>query len=381
MSKRVIARTAAYVGAAALAAALAFKPPLIDRAYAEKQKSAQVKFTPKEKKKLFKDFSKAVKKGDPEKVQELIDQGGKLINKERKTAALMTASKKGHLEVVKLLVEAGADVDAFDMNSYKTRETGWTPLMYAAHNYRLDVIDYFLEIGVDVDQPDFVGATPLMTVSYFKVKDVNKTFELIDYLISHGADVNATSNNGSTALMAAANNGRLKVVKKLVEEGADVNARSSAYGDTALYRAVEKDYWEIVKFLIEEGADFDSGTDWKVTPLMYAAAAGSLESLKILLKNGADVNLKDDEGLTALMRAARTVPCKISAEPEENETELQKKLREEKVKNREDSIKILKLLLSVKGIKVNAKDKSGKTALDHADDEEVRKLIKKHGAK
>ena len=49
MSRRVIARTAACIGAAALAAALAFKPPLVDRAYAEKQKSAQVKFTPKEK--------------------------------------------------------------------------------------------------------------------------------------------------------------------------------------------------------------------------------------------------------------------------------------------------------------------------------------------
>ena len=366
----------------ALAAVLALKQPLIDRVYAEKQQSVQVKLSPKEKKQLFKEFENAVKACDVEKTEELMNHPGGVIDEKRKTAALMIAARKGHLDIVRLLVEAGADVNAFDMDSYKTRQVGWTPTIYAARNDHIEVVKYFVEeLGIDVDQRDAVGCTPLMVTSYFRKKSLKENAVMIEYLISQGADVNAAASNGTTAIIGTAIDGRVDVAAILVQNGAKPDARTTDYGDTAIYRAVERDRYDFLEFLLSVGVDINVQDDFGVTPLMKAAGNGSATSVKMLVAKGADVNIRDDAGWNALIWAVRAVDAKVDAEPKENESEIERKMRELKQKYREESMEIINVLLSSPHMQINAKDNLGKTALDHTNDSEVKKLLKKHGAK
>lgn len=380
MRRRNIARKVIYP--VVLASALVLKPPLFDVYAQEKQKSAQVKLPPKQKKKLFKDFDKAVKKGDADKVKELLGKGGDLFSEKRKTSALILATKKGHLDVVKLLVGAGADFNIQDMNSYKTRETGWTPLIYAAYKCRINVVKYYVEeLGVPVDQPGAGGETPLMVASFFRQDDFDASLGVIDYLLSKGADVNARSDNGVTPVMSASISGRLKVIKKLVEAGADVNMETTAHGDTALLFSVEKNHWKVARFLIKQGAKVDAQNNYGISPLIKASGSGAVDTIKVLLANKADVNLKDAEGRTALMHAVRVVPPKWHSEPSEGDSEKVIASKKKKALCRERCIETIEILLLAKNIDINAKDKDGKTALDHSDEEDLKELLRKHGAK
>jgi ankyrin repeat protein len=77
------------------------------------------------------------------------------------------------------------------------------------------------------------------------------------------------------------------------------------YGETALHRAVHCNAVELCERLIDLGADVnDSATHWWLTPLAWAADAGSAEAVELLLKHGADVNGDAVVGTTALHAVA-----------------------------------------------------------------------------
>jgi ankyrin repeat protein len=91
------------------------------------------------------------------------------------------------------------------------------------------------------------GCTILMIASYYGQKEVVKL------LLENGVDVNARQYaedyaNGRTALMLAARNGHKEVVELLIEKGADVNA-GDEYGKTALELAYEKGHKEIAELI------------------------------------------------------------------------------------------------------------------------------------
>jgi len=373
------------IAAATLAAVLAFNKPLIEKVFAQdKQDSAQVQLSSKERRSLIKNFEKAVKNGNVEKAEELLNHPEGVITEKEITAALFIASKRGNLEMVKFLVDVGADVNAFDMNSFKTRETGWTALVYAAVNDHMEVVRYFVEeLEMDVDQRDGLGCTALMNTSHFRKTDYEKNYEMIEYLILQGADVNAASDNGSTAFLGTAVSGRIDVARMLLQNGAKPDARTTDYGDTAIYRTVERDQYDFLEFLLSLGVNIDVQDDFGVTPLMKAAGNGSINSVKMLVAKGAGVNLQDDEGRTALIYAVRMVDPKVKELSEEELEEMRVSERnhhELKKKYRKESIEIIRILISSDYININLEDDSGKTALDHARDKEVKKLLKKYGA-
>ena len=156
------------------------------------------------------------------------------------TTVLSTAAQSGHLEVARLLLDAGADKDAAN------NRTGQTALMVATDWDRLEVVRLLLDAGADKDAANNrTGATALMIAT---------DLEVVRLLLDAGANKDAANQmTGATALMSAAEGGHVKVVRLLLEAGADRDA-VNLRGATALMIAAEKGQTEVVQLLLEAGA-------------------------------------------------------------------------------------------------------------------------------
>ena len=139
-----------------------------------------------------------------------------------KGKALLVAAREGHLEIVRLLLEAGADKDA------ATTTDGATALLLAAFQGHLEVVRLLLEAGADKDSATTDGATALL------VADREGHLEIVRLLLEAGADKDAATTDGATALLLAAFQGHLEVVRLLLEAGADKDSAMTD-GATPLY--------------------------------------------------------------------------------------------------------------------------------------------------
>jgi ankyrin repeat protein len=120
--------------------------------------------------------------------------------------------------------------------------------------------------------------------------------------ILDAADVAVRDRRDNTLLIYAAAFGNVEAVRRLVERGADVNAKNS-FGATALVYGAANE--AKVRLLLAHGADVNARTRQGRTPLMIAAACdGCSAVVKLLLEKGADANVKDTGGSTALELAA-----------------------------------------------------------------------------
>ena len=142
-----------------------------------------------------------------------VDIGGRSL--EIEATALMAASFKNSPEVIKILVNTGADVHAKD-------KYGMTALMLAAkYNPNPEVLNGLLKAGADVNAKDNASMTALMAAA-----ENNPNLEIINALLKAGADVNAKGMNDLTALMRAVrNNSNPEIINILLKAGADVHAK------------------------------------------------------------------------------------------------------------------------------------------------------------
>jgi len=134
--------------------------------------------------------------------------------------------------------------------------------------------------------------------------------DLVRKLLDEGADVNASERHGLTALMLAVRGvpwtqGHTDVVKLLLENGAVVDAKDN-FGWTALSWAARGGRSDVVELLLDKGADVNTKDKSGWTPLSWAARSGLSDTVKLLLDGGADVNPKDLRGETAMDWAARS---------------------------------------------------------------------------
>jgi ankyrin repeat protein len=118
-------------------------------------------------------------------------------------------------EIIKMLVAAGAPVDAPDPH-------GYTPLHYACMTDDVEIFKILTAAGADVNGKDPDGETPL-----YRACLVDCDVEIIEVLIAAGAQVNATDVNGQTPLHYACDGGDTANVRVLLAHGADVNARDT----------------------------------------------------------------------------------------------------------------------------------------------------------
>ena len=173
-------------------------------------------------------------------------------------------------------------------------------LLEAARRGELDVVKRLVEAGENVNPP--AGwRTPLIAAA------LHSHIAVMEYLLAKGADVNARDRLGRSALWAAVWGDQPAALRLLLSKGADVNV-SAKTGDTLLFMAVEGGRLEMARELITRGAAIDRPSQnplWKgYTPLQRAVTLRNAGLVALLLEHGADRQVKNDLGRTAADLAA-----------------------------------------------------------------------------
>ena len=244
---------------------------------------------------------------------------------------LVEAVQRQDAGAARTLLEEGIDVNI-------ARADGATALAWAAHWNDLDTADLLLAAAADPDAANDLGVTPLMLAS------TNRSAAMVARLLAAGANPNLARPNGETALLLASRAGDVDVVRALLAGGADVTAQTSR-GFTSLIFAAAEGHAPVAVVLVETGADISARTEAIIpearsrystldedepvrlrknqalvisqlkqdgdgdarrpqgglTPLLYAAMAGSLDTVRLLVAAGADVNEAAPDGVTPLV--------------------------------------------------------------------------------
>jgi ankyrin repeat protein len=196
-----------------------------------------------------------------------------------------------NLKTMALLIEKGASVNAVTTNNK-------TPLHLASRYGYLETVALLIEKGASVNAVSTDNETPLHLAT--QIRDL----ETIELLIEKGASVNAVSTDNETPLHLASRFGYLEKVELLIEKGASVNAVSTN-NKTPLHLASRFGYLETVELLIEKGASVNAVSTDNETPLHLASDYGKLKTVALLIEKGASVNAVSTDNETPLHLASR----------------------------------------------------------------------------
>jgi len=159
----------------------------------------------------------------------------------RDATALHIAAACGRVEIGKLLIEYGADVDFLI-------DEGGTPLMAACAFSQAGMVEFLISKGAQPNKKGEGGRSPLQCSFQPDVIAVDEQLECIDLLVKSGAIVNDRTDSGNTPLMTAAWFGNREAVEELLRCGADAKLRNNG-GETAAMLAFERGHDELAKFL------------------------------------------------------------------------------------------------------------------------------------
>jgi ankyrin repeat protein len=280
--------------------------------------------------------------------------------------ALMTAVRAGALGAVRVLLEAGSTIDARDPTYQQTA------LMLAVRENHPEIVGLLVDRGAQVNARTRIGETPKwilpnsvpgfghgvgivrgglpergsrapipggLSALLYAARDGR--LDSVRILLAAGADINQPDANGITPLVMAISNNHVDVARVLIEHGADLNA-SDWYGRTPLWAAIEarnmdvdnatfensvdrEPLFNLIEALLERGANPNVRTkevppirrsmlrvtgslSWVdftgQTPFLTAALSGDVRVMRLLLAHRADPHIPTVAGTTALMAAA-----------------------------------------------------------------------------
>ena len=234
--------------------------------------------------------------------QTLLNRSAGLVNVSDTNAstAAHRAAALGRIDVLKVLVDAGADLNAAD-------EKGWTVLHEGAHANQVLAVDFVISFGADVNALAGDGFTPLLLCMSANVSESTAV------LIRHGADVNAAAPNGLwTPLHFAAFHGNLDMIRALGRASADLFAKNGdgltpiavadAFGQQAAAQLLAT---LAVSPIGEGGSGGGKRALGNIAELVRAVTAGDLDSVGLSIDDGFDPDTVDSQGTGMLHVAAR----------------------------------------------------------------------------
>eukprot|EP00934_Nitzschia_sp_Nitz4_P000144 Nitzschia sp. Nitz4//scaffold23_size168460//114408//117133//NITZ4_002234-RA/size168460-snap-gene-0.165-mRNA-1//-1//CDS//3329543680//144//frame0 len=239
------------------------------------------------------------KPGYAEKLQQMIETG-QVVEEEPHVdgvTALHVAAQGGYLEMVQLLLAAGADVSIKDAADR-------TPLVMAIAGNHEEVAKALVVAGSDPNTTFVDGTGVEHNLLFDSIAVENEEFALM--LIEKGADIKFRDESKVSCLLQAGHRGMTSVVKALLEKNGGKDGfvdTASAEGVTPLIAAASEGQLESLKLLIAAKADVNAKDTDGTTALMASSARGHLEVVKALLAAGASVNAQNSDGHTPLMFA------------------------------------------------------------------------------
>ncbi|XP_050391163.2 serine/threonine-protein phosphatase 6 regulatory ankyrin repeat subunit B [Patella vulgata] len=250
-------------------------------------------------------------------IAEILIKAGCDVNSTDKNGVtpLMESVKTDNHVLVKQLIGHGAFVHAKDNNGCFVLDYSFRyNYLFPAYHYTndqsasADIVKMLIEAGADIHKCDNLLRRALVQAYYATAS----------LLIEHGIDVNTVDENGDKPLALASQTGKLELVTLLISKDCDIN-HQNLKGKTSLHKAILvsrlhkakkcrgyslQNRGEVIKLLLQNGMNVNLGDFDGQTALFMAVGNGERSITKDLLKAGANVNHCDKKRQTPLMTAA-----------------------------------------------------------------------------
>ncbi|XP_067097132.1 ankyrin repeat domain-containing protein 6b [Osmerus mordax] len=301
----------------------------------------------------------ACHKGQADNVVQLINKGAKVAVTKYGRSPLHLASYKGHIEVVRILLKAGCDLDIQDDGEQ-------TALHRAAVVGHTDVLSALVQEGCALDRQDKDGNTALHEVSWHGFS------QSVKLLVKAGANVHAKNKAGNTALHLACQNGHAQSSKVLLLGGSRPDSKNHV-GDTCLHVAGRYNHVTMIRILLGAFCSVSERNKVGDTPLHVAAALNHKKTVRLLLEAGTDGSILNNAGQTALDQAREhnnpDVALLLTKAPQ-----VQSFARGRSVRKRRDKLKAERRAQSVpRDAMLPSKDSASAADDTHSSDRAARK--------
>jgi len=209
---------------------------------------------------------------------------------------LLQGASEGNMALVKRSIEQRAELEIKNAD-------GETALIIAAWYGSPEIVTLLLENGANINAQDNAGYTAIAKASSL---GVGRHYEIVEILIQACANLNLKTKEGKSPFLLAVLNGHVELGNVLKRAG----AKEDPYflgkaADNELLLASSLGDLQRVKYVFFFKPNANATDGIGQTALMHAARSGNREILSLLLKAGANVDTKDKSGKTALMLAAR----------------------------------------------------------------------------
>jgi len=206
--------------------------------------------------------------------------------------ALQPAIINGDVEQIHWLIDQGLDVEVLEWRN----QHGETPIFQAVAMGMANIVELLINAGADVNAVDDLGGTPIFYAATMGLADI------VELLINAGADVNAVNKMGITPIEQI--NLPQNTFDILLSAGAcTASGDIPSYPELAvppLIMAIIVNQADQVRMVVERGDDLEWRNPHGETPLFFAVAFGNPELVRLLLELGAEVNAVDNQGRTPI---------------------------------------------------------------------------------
>ncbi|XP_060065921.1 serine/threonine-protein phosphatase 6 regulatory ankyrin repeat subunit A-like [Ylistrum balloti] len=243
----------------------------------------------------------AIQRGDLDDIEELLSTGLKINKPVDSTSLLYNAVEGGHVNVVKLLINCGSDVNIGRINDSvvanlmpSTMYEIDSPLHLACKLGHVDIVLELLSCGVDVNRTNQYGMTTVWKMAAEGKHDMLKLLlrhPNVDVALPSGDNCIPQLNSHTTPLIMAARESHDAVATLLCQHPSNDVNRADTQGRTALHYAAFNGNDQMTAMLLWRGAKIDSVDEDRVTPLYTACKHGHTDIVKRLLVAGADTSI------------------------------------------------------------------------------------------